>query len=88
MDSYLAKIFSEIYQEDGMVVMGRGLGIEKLLVKMIRAYSLTLSDSRNSPLVFCLNLNGLENAIIDLMLADGVPPHLLPKVCLLIYNSF
>lgn len=80
MDTYLAKIFSEIYQEDGMVVMGRGLGVEKLLVKLIRAYSLSLSTSRNAPLVFCINLNGLENSIIDLMLVDGVSPNLLPKV--------
>lgn len=38
MDDYLSDIFEEVYVEDGLVVMGRGLGIHRLLCKFLEKY--------------------------------------------------
>lgn len=51
--------FEELYREDGLTVMGRGLGINYLFAKFCQLYSTVhsnLTDSRK--LVFCINAGG------------------------------
>ena len=39
LPSYLAEAFGDVYQEDGLVVLGRGMGILSLMAAFIRFYS-------------------------------------------------
>ena len=79
MDEYLKVIFKELYCNDGMVVMGHGLGVDRLFCKFLQYYA-EKSEQHKKPLVFCLNVNNLETAFTDLMLSDGVRPDHMPKV--------
>jgi DNA excision repair protein ERCC-4 len=84
MDEYLKDIFKELYQHDGLTVMGHGLGIDRLFVKFIQCYNErtpgTPSNIRK-PLVFCLNVTDLEQSFLDLLISDGsLRPDELPRV--------
>ena len=83
--SYLSRAFEELFHEDGLCVMARGCGINKILAKFVQYYSCGTPADHTSPeekkkLVFVLNLAGQEQLILDHLLADGVPPHCLPRV--------
>jgi DNA excision repair protein ERCC-4 len=82
---YLSFAFRELFNEDGLCVMARGCGINKLLAKFVQYYSYGTVESHASQeekkkLVFVLNLAGQEQVILDHLLADGIPPHRLPRV--------
>jgi len=77
MESYLKDAFSELYEKDGLTVMGRGLGIEVLFCKFVQYYS---EKAKNQKLVLCLNAGGLEQAMRDLILTGGANPDSLPVV--------
>lgn len=79
MDEYLKVIFKEVYTNDGLVVMGHGLGIDRLYCKFLQYYSEKLEKFKK-PLVFCLNVNNLETSLLDLMISEGVRPDQMPKV--------
>ena len=76
MSIYIKGAFQELYAEDGLTIIARGLGMRKLLVKFLKLYS-AHSDKK---LVFCINLLGEENGILDMLLGDGLLKHELPKV--------
>jgi len=83
--SYLASAMEDLFREDGLCVMARGCGINKLLAKFVQYYSYGTSESHLSQeeskkLVFVLNLSGQEQLILDHLLADGIPPHRLPRI--------
>ncbi|KAJ1439770.1 hypothetical protein B484DRAFT_391580, partial [Ochromonadaceae sp. CCMP2298] len=59
-DSYLRQAFEELFAEDGLTVMGRGLGITQLFVKFARYHA-----SGGRKIVFCLNCAGHEEALRD-----------------------
>ena len=40
MDVYIRAAFNELLAEDGLVVMARGMGIERLLIKFLHYYSM------------------------------------------------
>jgi DNA excision repair protein ERCC-4 len=82
-----------LFLSDGLAVVGRGLGIVALLAKFLRVYCVNKgSESEHSVesdgvsggsarrLVFCLNASGMETALCDYLLRDGVPPSMLPGV--------
>lgn len=43
MDEYLQHVFEELYREDGLSVVGRGLGIKRLLLKFLQKYCVDCS---------------------------------------------
>ncbi len=109
-------MFEELYRSDGLAVIGRGLGMRRLLLKFLEKYCLdnfnavapqstptssmlnpavasllkgsdggiTVNSSSGSALakkiVFCINATGMEEIIINGLLAEGLMPQQLPKV--------
>jgi hypothetical protein len=62
MDTYIKAAFEELYREDGLCVMGRGLGIFELYAKFVQLYSRPLQDqAQPRKVVFCINAIGKEN---------------------------
>ena len=92
LPSYLAEAFGELYEEDGLLVLGKGLGLLSLLAAFVRFYSdtqeghvsLTSQDSQNRskpPLVFVLGLRESErNAMIHILEMWGTDPELMPTM--------
>jgi DNA excision repair protein ERCC-4 len=73
MEFYL-QIFSELFDHDGLLVLGKGLGMRKVLVKFTKLYC----SPRN--LVFILNANDIAPALLEALRAEGVLPQHLPKI--------
>ena len=55
MDNYLQDIFEELYRDDGMAVVGRGLGVRRLLLKFLEKYCLDNSSALNCPSANAVN---------------------------------
>ncbi|KNC82561.1 hypothetical protein SARC_05157 [Sphaeroforma arctica JP610] len=71
---YEAEIFSQMVDEDGLLIMGRHLGIHRLVRQFVKLYSQPTS------LVIVLNTSHEERAMfIDSIAIDGDTP-LLPKI--------
>lgn len=77
-EHYIQQAFQELHKNDGLTIMGRGLGINLLYSKFVQLYSTNVKQ--NKPLVFCINASGSEESLIDLCLAEGTRPDELPKV--------
>jgi hypothetical protein len=71
MNEYLQPIFEDLYKEDGLCILARGLGIRHLFSKFIQAYCATSSPEKRR-IVFCLNVQGEDEAIRDTLRAEGV----------------
>lgn len=71
MNGYLLPIFEDLYKEDGLCVLARGLGIRHLFCKFIRGYCATATPGTRR-IVFCVNALGEDEAIRDTLRADGV----------------
>ena len=68
------KIFTELLEADGLLVMGPGLGLPQVVAKFLRLYS-------SSPkLVLVVNAAGDERLLREVLEADGVAPDALPVV--------
>ena len=68
------RIFADLLSSDGLLVMGRGLGLRTLVAKFLKIYAVSPS------LVFLINATGEEQLLCDMLLADGLPPERLPTV--------
>ena len=68
MDSYLKPAFEELFREDGLTVLGRGLGISQLFSKFALYYS---NQNAGRKLVLCLNCTGTEEQLQDLFLSSS-----------------
>lgn len=79
MDSYLRQAFQDLYQEDGLTVLARGLGIHALFAKFVKYYSQPVGAAKK--LVFCVNSNEIFDFVCYSLLKDGVDTACLPKVC-------
>lgn len=84
LPNYLSAAFSELYEEDGLVVLGRGLGWLGLLAAFVRFYGSDESHAdddvmeekrKRKPLVFVLNLVGKESQVLMSMLTSWGTPH-------------
>jgi len=83
LPNYLSAAFSELYEEDGLVVLGRGLGWLGLLAAFVRFYGSddsradddNIEKRRRKPLVFVLNLVGKESQVLMSMLTSWGTPH-------------
>ena len=91
LPSYLAEAFGDLYEEDGLLVMGKGLGLLSLLASFVRFYSDVQEghasliskgmNSGNPPLIFVLGLREAErNAIVSILETWGTDPELLPQM--------
>lgn len=87
LPAYLAEAFGEIYEEDGLLVLGKGLGLLPLLAAFVRFYGdveegySADSNAKKPPLVFVLGLKDNErNALVSILETWGTPPHLLPTM--------
>lgn len=43
MDQYIKAAFTELLNEDGLAVMAKGMGIQRLLIKFLQYYSMAES---------------------------------------------
>ena len=58
MDGYLKEAFEELFQNDGLAVFARGLGIKNFVSKFVYFYCLQQSKAPlNKRLVFLINAN-------------------------------
>ncbi len=89
MESYLSKIFSDLYQDDGMVVIGKGLGLEQLFAKFMILYSSSSSSSPSSsafPTSTSANSSSFEPKKLVFVLNAGKNAHNLRQS--LLYHGF
>lgn len=92
LPTYLSEAFGDLYSEDGMLVLGRGLGLLPLIASFVRFYGdgekghanlvgNAHTDQTLPPLVFVLGLNDREcSSIISVLENWGTPPDLLPQI--------
>eukprot|EP00636_Phaeomonas_parva_P001669 CAMPEP_0118866344 /NCGR_PEP_ID=MMETSP1163-20130328/10291_1 /TAXON_ID=124430 /ORGANISM="Phaeomonas parva, Strain CCMP2877" /LENGTH=117 /DNA_ID=CAMNT_0006800651 /DNA_START=36 /DNA_END=386 /DNA_ORIENTATION=+ len=87
MSAHIRQAFRELHENDGLVVMGRGLGLQRLLCKFLKLYTAAPTASETGearrPLVFCINAaaNAEDGKVYnDVLLSEGVRPDALPKV--------
>lgn len=84
MCDYLQSIFSEIYAEDGLAVIARGMAMNKIISKFIQLYtlptvSISSSDSNSSSsrisnerkLVLVINANKDSQLLRRSLLSEG-----------------
>jgi hypothetical protein len=75
--AYLRSAFKELFAEDGLMVMGRGLGIQELFAKFALYYS---KKAKERSIVMCLNCFGLEDSLGDLFSSHGASASEMPQV--------
>jgi hypothetical protein len=93
LPSYLATAFGEIYEEDGLAVLGKGLGWLSLLAAFVRFYSdveeghVSIMKEKGGevkgkpPLVLVLGLRDSEHeALLSLLEVFHTPQHMLPTL--------
>jgi len=88
MDEYLGQCFAELYEEDGLLVLARGLGLNRLISKFIELYSVaeqtedsaasSSSASLQRKLVFCINARESSELLQMSLLSNGLSPSQLP----------
>ncbi|KAG7390554.1 DNA repair endonuclease XPF [Phytophthora pseudosyringae] len=71
---YERNVVEELYGQDGVLVLGRGLGLLRVLASFVRLYCSPRS------LVLCLNANEQAATLRRLVLALGLDRRLLPRV--------
>lgn len=80
MESYMREAFIELFNEDGLTVLGHGLGMPYLFCKFLECYLLQ-STSLPKPLVLCINAMDHVPLIHQLLRSTGVAEEALPEVC-------
>ena len=76
---YEKQIFLDTYHDDGLLVMARGLGIERIFTSYLKLYS----DPGNLVLVVNAN-NREEDYFLEKLQTEECEP--MPKVCTVINN--
>ncbi|RYG69231.1 hypothetical protein EON64_03255 [archaeon] len=80
--------FVELYNEDGLIVLGHGLGMPYLFFKFLECYMLQ-SNSLPKPLVLCINAMDHVPLIHQFLRSNGVAEEALPEVhCREIINLY
>jgi hypothetical protein len=88
MEEYLRPAFEELYREDGLLVMAKGLGIWELFMKFVALYCKQPGESAGAvvrsvverKLVFCLNSMERSDEIKKSLIYEGLSPTEFPKV--------
>lgn len=74
------RIMAELLNENGLLVMARGLGLRTILCKFLRIHS-SAAASGSKKIIFVLGLGEEERQlVIDAMVCDGVPRGDLPTI--------
>ena len=77
--SYLLNIFNELFEDDGLAVVGKGLGVNTLFTKLLLYYSDQSRIGRR--LVFCLNCSNEDvESIKAACYSYSINEHELPQV--------
>ncbi len=77
--SYLLNIFNELFEDDGLAVVGKGLGVNTLFTKLLLYYSDQSRIGRR--LVFCLNCSNEDvESIKAACYSYSINDHELPQV--------
>lgn len=89
LPAYLAEVFGQLYDEDGLVVLGKGLQSDMLLASLVRFYA-DLEEGHYAeekkvgkpPLVLVLGLHSESErtALLDILTSWGTPPEMLPTI--------
>eukprot|EP01031_Cornospumella_fuschlensis_P029931 gene29931-36146_t len=79
MDAYMKEAFLELYNDDGLIVLGHGLGVPYLLSKFLECYTLQ-SNTLPKPLVLCINAMDHVPLIHQMLRLHGLPEEALPEV--------
>jgi len=78
-NSYLLNIFNELFEDDGLAVVGKGLGVNNLFTKLLLYYSDQSRIGRR--LVFCLNCSNEDvESIKAACYSYSIDEHELPQV--------
>jgi DNA excision repair protein ERCC-4 len=92
LPSYLAEIFGQLYNEDGLVVLGKGLQSDMLLASLVRFYAdleeghyteeETKKKDGKPPLVLVLGLHreAERTTLLDILTSWGTPPEVMPTI--------
>jgi DNA excision repair protein ERCC-4 len=93
LPSYLASAFGDLYGQDGLLVMGKGLGWLTLLASLVRFYAdveeghaSVLEEEHGKrlerpPLVLVLNLSDAEHtSLLELLQSWGTPHEMMPTI--------
>lgn len=77
MANYLEDAYRQLEKEDGLLVMAKGLGMQRIIARFLRVYA-----EMPSALVICLRLSTPSDhqLLQDALLADGMDPSRLPRV--------
>jgi len=79
MSSYLLNIFNELFEDDGLAVVGKGLGVHTLFTKLLLYYSDQARIGRS--VVFCLNCSNEDvDSIKAACYSYSINEHELPQV--------
>ncbi len=62
---YLEQAFNDLWEEDALLVMAKGLGIKRIIAKFLRVYSETPPDG----VVMCLNVT--QGSILVVLMVVG-----------------
>ena len=81
MEEYLKVAFEELYNEDGLIVFGKGLGLLRLFCKFVRLHC---SPPYDRKLTLCLNANDFHDIIKKTLSSEGVSIQHLPKVTIVV----
>ena len=82
MDDFVKSAFEELFQNDGLVVMARYLGIKKLFAKFAQFYCSEQSISQSKRLIFFLNANDWVDYVRNALISNGekIPLASFPRV--------
>jgi hypothetical protein len=85
MEDYIKLSFEDVYENDGLVVFGKGLGIKYLFSKFVQLYSLQETSKR---LVFCINATEYVDYITSFLSKENFNPIYFPKVINIFYSIY
>lgn len=63
MDKYIKAAFYELLNEDGLAVMAKGMGIQRLLIKFLQYYSMPQSIAGKKNTSFYMFINAEKFAV-------------------------
>lgn len=90
LPAYLAEVFGQLYDEDGLVVLGKGLQSDMLLASLVRFYADSeeghyAEEKRKGgkpPLVLVLGLHreSERTTLVDILISWGTPSEMMPTI--------
>eukprot|EP01038_Epipyxis_sp_PR26KG_P009087 gene9087-12256_t len=76
---YVYLAFQELFLNDGLLVMGKGLGLQCLFSKFVKCYANDQDSLIKKKLIFIINGKDVEEACLNLLLQENTQLGNLPK---------